>query len=50
MLYHKKVSDYTTFTLMKHEVLDTLTFKYCHFKNFLWRKVYKQTDRLVMNK
>ena len=51
MVYHKKVSDYTTFTLMiTWSFLGTLTFKQCHFKNFLWRKVYKRTDRLVINK
>ena len=48
MLYHKKVSDYTIFTLMiTWSFLGTLMFKQCHFKTFLWRKVYKQTDRLV---
>ena len=39
MVYHKKVSDYTTFTLMMTwSFLGTLILKQCYFKNFLWRR------------
>ena len=31
LIYHKKVPDYVLSTVMMHEPLGTIVFKYCHF-------------------
>ena len=50
MVYHKKASDYTTFTLMTRWSFKYFNFWTLPFLKFLWRKVYKRKFHGVWNK